>query len=132
VERIDSGSLNPDAAHSLIVLLCDMGTLAAYEAVAQHLDWFMDIVGPGTTAEWVSLFGTEDLIDPLRDWLEVDTAAVGQGLLLLGAIHNIAIPEEDEILEAIEDARARQQSQDSGEDDGTLGGPDSPGGSYVM
>jgi HEAT repeat protein len=132
VERIDSGSLNPDAAHSLLVLLCDMGTLAAYDAVSQHLDWFMDIVGPGTTAEWVSLFGTEDLIDPLRDWLEVDTAAVGQGLLLLGAIHNIAIPEEDEILEAIEDARARQQSQESGEDDGTLGGPDGPGGSYVM
>jgi HEAT repeat protein len=132
VERIDSGSLNPDSAHSLLVLLCDQGSHAAYEAVAQHLDWFMDIVGPGTTAEWVSLFGTEELIDPLRDWLDVDTAAVGQGLLLLGAIHNIPIPEEEEILEAIEDARVRQQSQDSGEDDGTLGGPDSPGGSYVM
>jgi HEAT repeat protein len=132
VERVESGSLNPDAAHSLVMLLCDMGTHAAYDAVAQHLDWFMDIVGPGTTAEWVSLFGTEELIDPLRDWLEVDTAAVGQGLLLIGAIHNVPIPEEEEILEAIEDARARQQSQDTSEDDGPPGGPDSPGGSYVM
>jgi HEAT repeat protein len=132
VERVESGSLNPDAAHSLLVLLCDMGTYSTYEAVAQHLDWFMDLVGPGTTAEWVSLFGTEELIDPLRDWLDVDTTAVGQGLLLLGAIHDIPIPEEDEILEAIEAARVRQQSGETGEDDGTLGGPDGPGGSYVM
>ena len=131
MERVDAGTLNPDAAHSLLVLLCDIGTQVAFDAVAQHLDWFMDVVGPGTTAEWVSLFGTEDLIDPLRDWLDVDTAAVGQGLLLLGAIHNVPIPEEDEIIEAIEDARAHQAG-DSGEDDGMTGGPDGSGGSYVM
>ena len=111
-----------------MMLLCDMGTIAAYDAVSQHLDWFMDLVGPGATAEWVSLFGTEELIDPLRDWLDVDTAGVGQGLLLLGAIHNVPIPEEDEILEAIEDARLRERAQEP-EDDGTLGGPD---GNYVM
>ena len=29
----EAGSLNPDAAHSILVLLCDMGTPAAYEAV---------------------------------------------------------------------------------------------------
>jgi hypothetical protein len=132
VERIESGELNPDAAHSLMVLLCDMGTFAACEAVSQHLDWFMDLVGPGATAEWVSLFGVEELIEPLRDWLDVDTAAVGQGLLLLGAIHNVSIPEEDEILEAIEDARLQEQTGDAGEDDGTLGGPDGSGGNYLM
>jgi hypothetical protein len=132
VERIESGALHPDAAHSLLVLLCEMGTAAAYEAVTQHLDWFMDVVGPGTTAEWVSLFGTEELIDPLRDWLDVDPASVGQGLLLLGAIHNVTIPEEEEILEAIEDARARRGPGDPGEGEGTLGGPDGTGGSYVM
>ncbi len=130
VERIEAGTLNPDAAHSLLVMLCDMGSQAAYDTVSQHLDWFMDVVGPGTTAEWVSLFGTEALIDPLRDWLDVDTAAVGQGLLLLGAIHNVTIPEEEEILEAIEDERARERSEDAGLDDGTP--PESPGGSYVM
>ena len=54
---------------------------------------------------------------------------MGQGLLLLGAIHNVPIPEEDEIVEAIEDARARQAGE-GGEDDGMLDGPD--GGSYVM
>lgn len=130
VSRIEAGSLDLDAAHSILVLLCDMGTQAAYDAVTEHLDWFMDAVGPGTAAEWVSLFGTEELIDPLRDWLDQDPALVGQGLLLLGAIHNIPIPEEDEILQAIEDARARQ-TQDPADDEGARGGPDE-GGPYVM
>ncbi len=131
VQRIESGELNPDEAHSLLVLLCDMGHRDAYDAVAQHLDWFMDVVGPGTTAEWASLFGIEELIEPLRDWLDVDTAAIGRGLLLLGAIHDVPIPEEKEIVEAIEDARAQQQSPDPGEDE-TAEGSDRPGGSYVM
>ena len=95
-----------------------------------QLAWFMEEVGPGASAEWVSLFGTEELIDPLREWLEEDTAMVGQGLLLLGAIHNVRIPEEEEILRAIEDERARQAREPEGED--TTGGPDRDGGSYVM
>ncbi|HKQ63338.1 MAG TPA: hypothetical protein VJS92_18760 [Candidatus Polarisedimenticolaceae bacterium] len=128
---IDSGSLDPDAAHSILVLLCDLGTRAAHEAVTRHLDWFMDTVGPGTTAEWVSLFGTEELIDPLRDWLEEDPAMVGQSLLLLGAIHNVRIPEEAEILRAIEDERARQEAESDG-GDGSEGGPEPSGGPYVM
>ena len=36
---------------------------------ARHFDWFMDSVGPGTTSEWVSLFGTEDLIEDFRQAL---------------------------------------------------------------
>jgi hypothetical protein len=81
----------------------------------------------------VSLFGTEELIDPLRDWLDQDPALVGQGLLLLGAIHHVRIPEEDEILQAIEDARALQDD-DEPEDDGPIGGGADPegGGGYVM
>jgi hypothetical protein len=131
VARIESDSLDPDAAHSVLVLLCDLGTRGAYEAVMRHFDWFMDSVGPGTTTEWVSLLGGEELIEPLRDWLEEDPAMVGQGLLLLGAIHNVNIPEEDEILQAIEDERARQ-SGDPGEGEGTPGGSDHEGGDYVM
>lgn len=127
VQRIESGQLDPDAAHSLLVLLCDLGVPAAHDAVLRHLDWFMDTVGPGTAAEWVSLFGTEELIDPLRDWLDQDPPLVGQSLLLLGAIHNVRIPEEEDILRAIEDEQARQDGED-GE-----AGPD-PGedGSYLM
>ena len=90
----------------------------------------MEEVGAGSTAEWVSLFGTEELIDPLRDWLDEDPAVVGQGLLLLGAIHNVRIPEEDEILRAIEDERARQVGEP--EDDGSPGDPEDSGGNYVM
>jgi hypothetical protein len=128
--RIESGAADADAAHSLLVLLCDLGTRSAYEAVAANLSWFMEEVGAGSTAEWVSLFGTEELIDPLRDWLDEDPAMVGQGLLLLGAIHNVRIPEEEEILRAIEDERARQAGEP--EDDSSPGDPEDQGGNYVM
>ncbi len=127
--KLDARSLEPDAAHSLLVLLCDLGTRSSYEAVTANLDWFMEEVGPGSTAEWVSLFGTQELIDPLRDWLEEDPALVGQGVLLLGAIHNVKIPEEEEILRAIEDERQRLEAEPEADD--SWGGPDRDGGSYL-
>jgi hypothetical protein len=127
--RLEAGSAEADAAHSLLVLLCDLGSRPAYETVIAHLEWFMEELGPGTTAEWVSLFGTEELIEPLRDWLEEDTATVGQGLLLLASIHNVRIPEEDEIVRAIEDERARQSLDP--DEDGAEGGPEREGGSYL-
>jgi HEAT repeat protein len=127
--RIDSGLIDPEGAHSLLVLMCDLGTPAAYEAVVRNLDYFMDEIGPGSATEWIALFGTEELIDPLRDWLDADPALVGQGLLLLGAIHNVRIPEEDDILQAIEDERARQEGEtEDDEPDGSEG----DGGDYVM
>ena len=125
--RMESDSLEPEVAHSILLLLCDLGTQGAIEVVKGHFDWFMDTVGPGTAAEWVSLFGVEELIEPLRDWLDEDPALVGQALLLLGAIHKVPIPEEEEILRAIEDERARQAA-DAGE--GSTG--DDEGGPYVM
>src|SRR6185369_7321235 len=70
VAKMEAGAVDPDAAHSLLILLSDLGTRGAYQAVVSHLEWFMEEVGPGTTAEWVSLFGTEELIEPLRDWLD--------------------------------------------------------------
>ncbi len=130
VERIESGDLDPEAAHSLLVLLCDLGTQAALDAVTRHIDWFMDAVGAGQTAEWVGVLGVEELIDPLRDRLDDDPPMVGQALLLLGAIHNVKIPEEGEILEAIEDERARQAGDGRDEEGPT--GPEQGGGSYVM
>jgi hypothetical protein len=126
--KLEARSLDPDAAHSLLVLLCDLGTRASYEAVTTNLDWFMEEVGPGSTAEWVSLFGTQELIDPLRDWLEEDPALVGQGVLLLAAIHNVRIPEEEEILRAIEDERQRLESEPEAD---AGGGPDRDGGNYL-
>jgi len=125
--KIEARSVEPDAAHSLLVLLCDLGTRAAYEAVTVNLDWFMEEVGPGSTAEWASMFGTQELIDPFRDWLEEDPALVGQGVLLLAAIHNVRIPEEEDILRAIEVERQRQESEPEADD----GGLDRDGGSFV-
>ena len=55
---------------------------------------------------------------------------VGQGLLLLGAIHNVTIPEEDEILQALEDESARQATNP--DRPGPRSDPDPEGGSYVM
>ena len=131
VAQVHAGTLDPDAAHSVLVLLCDLGTFAAYHAVAGNLDWFMDAVGPGTASEWVSLLGTEELIDPLRDWLDQDPALVGQGLLLLGAIHEVPIPEEEEILRAIAtDARVRRSPERG--DYEAPDGSDHEGGGYVM
>jgi len=130
-ERLEAGTLDPDAAHSVLVLFCDMGTQQAYDTLLQHFDWFMEVVGPGTTAEWCSLLGMEELIDPLRDWLDEDPALVGQALLLLGAIHNVPIPEEDEILQAIEDERARQHAETGG-GEGPADGSDQDGGTYLM
>jgi len=129
--RIDAGTVDPEGAHSLLVLLCDLGTRGAYEAEENHLDWFMAEIGAGTTAEWVSLFGVEELIEPLRDWLDEDTALVGQGLLLLGAIHNVRIPEEEDILRAIEDERVRQAREEPGEE-GASRGSEKEGDDYVM
>jgi len=120
--RIESESVDPEMAHSILLLLCDLGTQAAYDTVKRHFDLFMDSVGPGTAAEWVSLFGVEEMIEPMRDWLDEDPALVGQGLLLLGAIHDVPIPEEEEILRAIEDERARQAA-DSAEESSEAGGP---------
>ena len=124
--RIESEAVDPEMAHSILLLLCDLGTQGGYELVKRHFDWFMDSVGPGAAAEWVSLFGVEDMIEPMRDWLDEDPALVGQGLLLLGAIHDVPIPEEEEILQAIEDERARQAADTDDEaapSDGTEGGP---------
>lgn len=128
--RMEQGTLDPDAAHSLLLLLCDLGTHAAYETVMRHFELFMDAVGPGSTAEWVSLFGAEELIDPLRDWLDEDPVMIGQGLLLLGAIHNVHIPEEAEILRAIEDERARQAAD--GTDGDGAAEDDAESGKYLM
>jgi hypothetical protein len=127
--KLEARAIDPDAAHSLLVLLCDLGTRASYEVVTSNLDWFMEEVGPGGTAEWVSLFGTRELIDPLRDWLEDDPALVGQGVLLLASIHNVQVPEEEQILRAIEVERERMESEP--EADGAGSGPDGDRGSYL-
>jgi HEAT repeat protein len=107
VTMIEAGIVEPGAAQSFLALLCDQGSRTAYDVVLDRLDWFVEEAGPGTTAEWVSLFGTEELIEVLRDWIDDDPVMVGQALLILGALHDVEIPEEEEILRAIEMENAR-------------------------
>ena len=88
---------------------------------------------------WVDYFLTDgrkspyvaSLMGNLQHWLEEDPVMVGQGLLLLGAIHNVTIPEADEIQQAIEDERARQTGE-PGDGEGSPGDSDLEGGNYVM
>ncbi|MBI3449842.1 MAG: hypothetical protein HY049_13110, partial [Acidobacteria bacterium] len=70
-----------------------------------------------------------DLIPPLRRWLKHAEssgsrvsvrARIGHALLLVGAIHNVAIPEEERILQAIDEFWKEQPEE---ADDG----PDAPG-----
>ena len=108
VERIESGTLDPDAAHSVLVLLCDLGTPGLLRGRHAPLRLVHGLGGPGDHHR---------VGQPVRHG-GADRAAAGlagrgsgdgrPGLLLLGAIHNVQIPEEEEILQAIEDERARQ------------------------
>ncbi len=129
VAMIESGIVEPGAAQSLLALLCDRGNRIAYEVVLDRLDWFLEEAGPGNTAEWISLFGTEELIEILRDWIDDDPVMVGQALLTLGALHDVEIPEEEEILQAIELENARMDREVGKA--GSLTGADN-GDEYVM
>ena len=65
----------------------------------------------------------------LRDWIDDDPVMVGQALLTLGALHDVEIPEEDEILRAIELENARLDREVG--QAGSLPGADD-GDDYVM
>ena len=64
----------------------------------------------------------EDLLPHLRRWLGRCPAMVGHTILLIGALHNLRIPEEESILRAIDDYW-------KGTDEIEGGGPS---GSYLM
>jgi hypothetical protein len=110
--EIDRHDLHPDAMHSILVVLSDLMTPAALSLVLDHVDAFMEASGPEEGPELISLLGGKDLIPHLRRWLKHSEssgskvavrARIGHALLLVGAIHNVAIPEEEKILQAIDD-----------------------------
>jgi HEAT repeat protein len=126
--RLEAGTVSEDAAHSLLIALCELGTPAALRLVLDHFDAFVEAAGPADAARWVSLFGAREAIDPLRRILPEDTAQVGQAVLLLAAIHNVHVPEEATIRRAIDDY---WKDQPEGSDGGDAG-PDDGSGKYVM
>lgn len=130
MERRD---LHPDAVHSILVVLSDLMSPAALALVLEHFDDFMEASGPDEGPELVALLGARDLIPHLRRWLKhaegsgsrvAVQARVGHALLLVGAIHNVPIPEEEKILQAIDEYW--KESPDE------AGGNSGASGPYVM
>lgn len=121
--RIEAGAIDTDSAESIAMLLARLGTRPAFDLAAAHIDFFIEEIGAGSTAEWFSLFGVRDLLDPLRKVVSRDPARAGQAVLLLAAIHNVRLPEEDSIRAAIEDYW-RKQGGEGEQDEGS--------GRYVM
>jgi hypothetical protein len=113
--RLEADNIEEDAGHSLLILLCETGSPEAVRLVLDQFDLFVEAAGAGDAARWMSLLGARELIAPLRRVLKSDTAMVGQALLLLGAIHNVRIPEEAAIRRAIDDYW-KQRPEDEGVD----------------
>jgi len=127
--RLEAGNLQEDSGHSLLIILCESGASEALKTVLEHLEFFIEAAGPGNTARWLSLFGARELIEPLRRQLPKDTAQVGQAVLLLGAVHNVRVPEEAAIRRAIDDFWKKHS--DEGED-GDEPGPGDGSDKYLM
>jgi hypothetical protein len=126
--RLEAGNLREDAVHSLLLLLCEIGTPDAMRVVLEHFEAFVEAAGPGEAARWMSLFGAREFLDPLRRLLPQDMPQVGQAVLLIAGIHNLHVPEEAEIRRAI-DEYWKEQPEGSG---GGESGPDDGSGKYVM
>jgi HEAT repeat protein len=122
--RLEAQDVDEDAGHSLLVLLCELGTPRALEVVLEHFDFFAEAAGAGDAARWMSLFGARELIDPLRRLLPRNVAQVGQGLLLLAAIHNVRVPEEGAIQRAIDEYYKQPPGGEGSEGPGSADGTD--------
>jgi hypothetical protein len=127
--RLEAGNLPEDSVHSLLLLLCELGTPEAMRVVLEQFDAFVEAAGPGESARWMSLFGAREFLDPLRRLLPQDMAQVGQAVLLIGGIHNVHVPEEAEIRRAIDEY---WKDQPEGSGGGGESGPDDGSGKYVM
>ncbi len=113
---IERGTTQPDAMHSLMRVACEMSRVESLRIVLDHFDAIFETVGPESGAEAAALVAHPDLIPPLRRWLDRSPALVGHTLLLVGAIANVPIPEEESILAAIDDYwKASPEGPDKGQ-----------------
>lgn len=133
--ELETRKLHPDAMHSVLHVLTEIMTPGALALVLDYFDEFMETAGPEEGAELMSLFGAREMIPALRRHLQraagvpprLETQArIGHALLLLGAIHNIAIPEEERILQTID------EYWKEGTEGPTGGTGSSGGGPWVM
>jgi HEAT repeat protein len=126
---LETGELDEEAEHSLLILLCELGTKEALEVVLEHFDRFVEAAGPGNAARWMSLLGARELIEPLRRYLQLDVPQVGNALLLLGGIHNVRVPEDAAIRRAIDDFWKQRPEEGGG---GGEPGADDGSDQYLM
>ncbi len=115
--RLEAGTLHEDSGHSVLILLCELGSAEALKLVLDHLDFFVEAAGPGNAARWLALFGSRDLIEPLRRQLPKDTPQIGQAVLLLAAVHNLRVPDEAAIRAAIEEYWKKHPDESEESDD---------------
>jgi HEAT repeat protein len=100
---IARGDAHPEALQSLVRIACEMTTEGSLALVLEHSDAIFEALGPEAAAECAGLLGRQETIPLLRRWLDRAPALVGHALLLLGAINNVPIPEEESILKAIDE-----------------------------
>jgi hypothetical protein len=118
---LEHGSAPPDAVASLVRVACDLSRQESLRIMLDHFDEIFETLGPEAASEAAAMVAHQDLMPPLRQWLDRSRALVGHTLLLVGALHNLAIPEEESILKAIDEY---WESAHEGE-----GGPE---GRYLM
>jgi HEAT repeat protein len=121
---LERGGTHPDALQSLLRLSCELTRTDSLSLMLEHFDEIFESIGPEAGAEAAGILGHQDLVPHLRRWLNRSPAMVGHALLLIGAINNVPIPEEESILKAIDDYW-------KGATDGAEG-TGNPSGQYLM
>ena len=126
---LEGGHVHPDGMEWMVAAACQAGTREALALITDHWDELIAELDPGFVCEWASVLGLEEMIPRFRRLLDQDVAAVGRSLLLVSAIHNRRVPEEDRILRALDQA---DHGEEPGPGEGRDGGETPGGGSYVM
>jgi hypothetical protein len=140
LERMGPGVVGPvrNAYHShfpeaqalewMVAAVCQAGTRESLAFILEHMDELVASLDPGFVCDWVSVLGAEELLPVFRDLLDSDVISVGRSLLLVSAIHNRMVPEEERIRSAMEHIHEGDDPDFGG---GPHGQPGS-GGRYVM
>jgi hypothetical protein len=118
---LEHGGTHPDAVASLVRVGCEMSREESLRILLDHFDEIFETLGPETASESAALVAHQDMVLPLRRWLDRSRALVGHTLLLVGALYNLPIPEEESILKAIDEYWESAHEGDGG-----------PEGRYLM
>jgi HEAT repeat protein len=123
----EDGHPDPESLEWIVAAICQSGSDEALSFILYHLDELVVELDAGFVCEWAAVLGAEELIPRFRDLLDADMARVGQALLLVSAIHDRHVPEEERILQAIDHSHHSEHGPD-----GMEGGPGQGGGPYLM